>query len=69
MTLPNRPQNTAPPGTSSNVTLSSQLTPDEITAIVDAERQHVDYDLHPLKVQGLDHYIENPTGDERFHIS
>lgn len=30
---------------------------------------HVDYDLHPLKVAGLDHYIEQPIGNVRFRIS
>ena len=30
---------------------------------------HVDYDLHPLKVAGLDHYIVQPAGGERFRIS
>ncbi|WP_114239814.1 hypothetical protein [Dyella sp. C9] len=68
MTLPNRPHN-APLDASPNITPTSQLTPDEIAAIIDAEYQHVDYDLHPLKVQGLDHYIDSPSGDERFHIS
>lgn len=53
---------------SPNVTPSSQLTPDEIKAIVDAEYQHVDYDRHPLRVQSLDHYIESATSNERFHI-
>jgi hypothetical protein len=62
------PHNNAPPGASPNVTPSSQLTPEEIAAIVEAERKHFDYDLHPLKVQGLDHYIESAFGGERFHI-
>ena len=30
---------------------------------------HVDYNLHPLKVAGLDHFIEQPDGNERFRIS
>ncbi|WP_430390821.1 hypothetical protein [Dyella sp. 20L07] len=69
MTLPNRPHRVTSPGDTPNVSPSTQLTPDEIAAIVDAENQHVDYNLHPLKVQGLDHYIENSATDERFHIS
>ena len=67
MTLPNRPHNAATPG--ERETSTTLLTPEELTAIVDAEYQHVDYDLHPLTVPGLDHYIENPSGDEIFHIS
>ncbi|MHA6202841.1 hypothetical protein ACXU4B_00285 [Dyella soli] len=69
MTLTNRPRNNTPPGSTANVVRSPLLTPEELTAIVDAEYQHVDYDLHPLKVRGLDHYIDGPDGDERFHIS
>jgi hypothetical protein len=68
MTLPNRPRNTVLPGSTSNAT-PAILTPEELTAIVDADYQHVDYNLHPLSVQGLDHYIESPEGDDRFHIS
>lgn len=64
-----RPTEPATPGISPNVTPSSQLTADEMAAITDAERRHVDYDLHPLRVQGLDHYIDNQEGSERFHIS
>lgn len=72
MTLRYRPRNAAPSGsTTSQATEStaSLLTPEELASIVDAEYQHVDYDLHPLRVPGLDHYIDAPPGDERFHIS
>jgi hypothetical protein len=71
MTFPYRPHNGTPPGSTRQTTESSSpmLTPEELNAIVDAEYQHVDYDRHPLKVQGLDHYIDAPPGDERFHIS
>lgn len=69
MTSPNRPHPPVSPGISANVTPGSQFTPDEIAAIAQAECEHVDYDRHPLKVQGLDHYIDAPPGDERFHIS
>lgn len=69
MTLPNRPQNAVAPGERETSTATNLLTPEELTAIVDAEYQHVDYDLHPLTVPSLDHYIDNPTGDEIFHIS
>lgn len=52
-----------------NVTPASQLTTEEMAAIVDAERRHVDYNLHPLRVQGLGHYIDAVDGSERFRIS
>lgn len=29
---------------------------------------HTDYDLHPLTVRNLDHYIEHDLADERFHV-
>ncbi|MFC4527928.1 hypothetical protein ISN76_05825 [Dyella halodurans] len=69
MTLPNRPQDAAARGAPETSTATQLLTPEELTAIVDAEYQHVDYDLHPLAVPGLDHYIDNSMGDELFHIS
>lgn len=70
MSLPHNPHSQTPPsGASLNVTPSSQFTPEEIRAIAYAEREHVDYDRHPLKVQGLDHYIDSPVASERFHIS
>ena len=69
MRLSNRPQNAASPGERETSTASQLLTPEELAAIVDAEYQHVDYDLHPLAVPSLDHYIDNSMGDEIFHIS
>jgi len=68
MSTNRRPSAPATPGISPNVTPISQLTTDEIAAIAEAEYQHVDYDRHPLRVQGLDHYV-NQEGSERFHIS
>lgn len=56
------------PDISSNITPQSQLTPDEMAAIAEAEYQHVDYDRQPLRVQGLDHYLEPYDMSERFHI-
>ena len=67
MTLPNRPHTTASPA--EREAAGTLLSPEELTAIVDAEYQHVDYDLHPLSVPGLEHYIDNSVGDEIFHIS
>ncbi|WP_201314035.1 hypothetical protein [Dyella sp. EPa41] len=70
MTLPNRPSDFAPsPDETSIEVTAGLLSSDELTAIVDAEYQHVDYDRHPLSVRRFDHYIEGPLGDGRFHIS
>lgn len=69
MTFPNRPTSVPSNGAHLNVTPSSALTPDEIASIAAAESRHVDYNLHPLRVQGLDHYIDSAASDERFHIS
>jgi hypothetical protein len=70
MSLSHRPHSHTPsPGATLNVTPSTQFTPEEMAAIVEAERQHVDDTLHPLKVQGLEHYIDSPVVSERFHIS
>jgi hypothetical protein len=33
------------------------------------DASHVDYDLHPLRVASLEHYVEQPVGNERFRIS
>jgi hypothetical protein len=30
--------------------------------------QHLDYDLQPLNVKGLSHYIEPVVDDERFRV-
>jgi hypothetical protein len=38
------------------------------TNAVDNNVQHTDYDLHPLTVRHLDHYIEPDHTDERFHV-
>jgi hypothetical protein len=53
---------------SANVTPLSQLTLEEMAAIADPEYRHVDYDRHPLRVQGLDHYIDQSQFSERFHV-
>lgn len=53
---------------SSNITPLSQLTPDEMEAIAEAQYQHVDYDLQPLRAQGLEHYLDRYDMSERFHI-
>jgi 3-oxoacyl-ACP reductase-like protein len=35
---------------------------------VDQNPSHTDYDLHPLTVRNLDHYIEHDHAGERFHV-
>jgi hypothetical protein len=35
---------------------------------VDPGPSHTDYDLHPLTVRNLDHYIEHDHAGERFHV-
>jgi hypothetical protein len=69
MSTTRRPNDPTTSGISPNLAPDSQLTSDEIAAIADAEFQHVDYDRHPLRVQGLDHYVGGPVSSERFHIS
>jgi hypothetical protein len=69
MTLRNRPSHAAQPGNHHAETPAPLLTPEELTAIVDADYQHVDYNHQPLTVSGLDHYFQSPESDERFHIS
>jgi len=53
---------------SPNLTPLSQLTADEMTEIAEAEYRHVDYDRQPLRVQGLEHYLDRYDMSERFHI-
>lgn len=70
MMLPNRPSDFVPsPDVTSIEVAPELLSSDELTATVGAEDQHVDYDRHPLSVSRLDHYIEGPIFDGRFHIS
>ena len=51
---------------------STVPTPSPVAAVatdaVDNNIQHTDYDLHPLTVRHLDHYIEPDHTDERFHV-
>jgi len=63
-----RPTESPAPELSPNLTPFSQLSDSEISAIVDAEYRHVDYDRHPLRVQGLDHYTDSTGISERFHV-
>lgn len=66
MTLFHPSSRNADPGIHPDVTPAPQRAPGGTAAV---EPKHVDYDRHPLKVQGLEHYIAPPVGDERFRIS
>ena len=37
-------------------------------AVDSSNPSHADYNLHPLKVLSLDHYILIDVEDERFHV-
>ena len=39
------------------------------TTPADSSSAHADYNLHPLAVRSLDHYLEHEVEDERFHVS
>ncbi len=72
MTLPNAPLSAGPGGSVATSTApsappiaTSQNTP--VSPLPDPG--HVDYNLQPLKVASLDHYIEPPAGDVRFRVS
>lgn len=72
MMLPNTPTITLSDGTpmasdaSGPETLAMETAP---SAMRPGENPHVDYNLHPLKVASLEHYIEQPDGAERFRVS
>lgn len=36
--------------------------------VTELHLQHVDYNLRPLNVEGLSHYIEPIVADERFRV-
>jgi len=55
--------------TLTTLSATAQATLDDIADIEEAAFQHVDYDRHPLRVQGLGHYIDPQESSERFHIS
>ncbi|MGO4703830.1 hypothetical protein [Dyella sp. 2RAB6] len=70
MTLPNTPLTVVPNGGDAPSTASGAISPSsaqDAPPLLDIA--HVDYNLHPLKVTGLDHFIEQPDGNERFRIS
>ncbi len=50
----------------------TSLAPSPVAAVatdgVENSVPHTDYDLHPLTVHHLDHYIEPDHADERFHV-
>ncbi|OOG45746.1 hypothetical protein [Rhodanobacter sp. C01] len=65
MTLPsNHP---SPP--SANIPVPVPLITPSALAMPDLDDPlHADYDLHPLLVRSLDHYVEEHGDGERFHV-
>jgi hypothetical protein len=52
------------------MTLSAAHTPPitaALTAAGEDSPSHADYDLHPLVVRSLEHYVEHDD-NERFHV-
>jgi hypothetical protein len=70
MKLPNTPLTVVPNGgdvpQSAEPGVTSALSAQDAPLL---DVSHVDYNRHPLKVAGLDHFIEQPEGSERFRIS
>lgn len=65
MTLPSN--HASPP--SANVPVPAPLIATSALAMPDLDDPlHADYDLHPLLVRSLDHYVEHDGNDERFHV-
>ena len=54
-----------PPTSTAKKRTPKTVSPPEITEL---QLQHVDYNLQPLKVEGLSHYIEPIVADERFRV-
>ena len=64
MTLPGN----RPPRPSTPVIVSTPLSStSEPVTVDDNSASHADYDLRPLGVRSLDHYVEYDD-DERFHV-
>lgn len=61
----NRP--VAPPTPTTAFALPADDTPNAI-AIQDPMAPHADYNLRPLVVDSLDHYVIRLDEDERFHV-
>ena len=49
------------------ITPAPLLSTPASTAADDSSPAHADYNLLPLQVRGLDHYVEHDD-DERFHV-
>jgi hypothetical protein len=65
MMLPFRRRSNPPqPSPGTPATEAPPLNPD----IPQAGPQHLDYDLHPLNVESLSHYIEPVTDEGRFRV-
>jgi hypothetical protein len=54
-----------PPTSTTKKRTPKSALPSEITQL---PLQHVDYNLQPLKVEGLSHYIEPMVEDGRFRV-
>jgi hypothetical protein len=64
MTFPDyRPTATAPPTSKCSLTVPISCDP-----VDDATTAHTDYDLGPLTVDGLDHYVIVDSDSRRFHV-
>jgi hypothetical protein len=61
MTFPNNASSPPPAWAISPVPNASTDTEGEVM-------QHADYDLQPLAVAGLAHYLATPEEGERFHV-
>jgi len=69
MPLPNRTNRAAIQGKYTVPESTAPLIIEELDRLINEPYQHVDYDLQPLTVSNLGHYIDIPLGDLRFHIS
>jgi len=65
--LPDKPTTT--PSDDASTTSPASASPEAQPVSATGENPHVDYNLHPLKVASLEHYVEQPDGVERFRIS
>lgn len=40
----------------------------KVVAVPDNHPSHADYNLRPLEVHSLDHYVQHEDENERFHV-
>ncbi|HWX67355.1 MAG TPA: hypothetical protein VNZ27_13115 [Rhodanobacter sp.] len=65
MMLPNNPSSSPPKPATIPVPAPVVAMPVEVDV---PSPMHADYNLHPLAVQSLDHYVIHIEDDERFHV-